>query len=64
MLLIWTVYSETALFQKPFGIEPIYIYTFLLRMTDTVTSQNTDPSIWDILYSILVDPLGLHVNVC
>jgi hypothetical protein len=28
----------------------MYIYTFLLRMTDTVTSQNTDLSSWDTLY--------------
>jgi hypothetical protein len=28
----------------------MYIYTFLLRMTDTVTSQNIDVSSWDTLY--------------
>ena len=28
----------------------MYIHTFLLRMTDTVTSQNIDISSWDILY--------------
>jgi hypothetical protein len=27
----------------------MYIYTFLLRMTDTMTSQNIDLSSWDIL---------------
>jgi hypothetical protein len=27
-----------------------YIYTFLLRMTDTMTSQNTDLSSWESLY--------------
>jgi hypothetical protein len=26
----------------------MYIYTFLLRMTDTVTSQNIDLSSWEI----------------
>jgi hypothetical protein len=26
------------------------MYTFLLRMTDTVTSQNIDLTSWDILY--------------
>jgi hypothetical protein len=29
----------------------MYIHTFLLRMTDTVTSQNSDLSSWDTLYS-------------
>jgi hypothetical protein len=28
----------------------MYIYTFLLRMTDTVTSENIDISFWDTLY--------------
>jgi hypothetical protein len=27
----------------------MYIYAFLLRMTDTMTSQNTDFSSWDIV---------------
>jgi hypothetical protein len=31
------VYSEIALSRKPFGIWHIYMYTFLVRMTDTVT---------------------------
>jgi hypothetical protein len=41
--------SEIALVDKPFGIGHIYIYTFLLRMTDTVASQNIDLSSWDTL---------------
>jgi len=28
----------------------MYIYTFLLRMTDTVTCKNIDISFWDTLY--------------
>jgi len=28
----------------------MYIYSFLLRMTDTVTSQNIDIFSWDTLY--------------
>jgi hypothetical protein len=40
-------YSEIALPRKPFG------YTVLLRMTDTVTSQNIDLSSWDIVYTQL-----------
>jgi hypothetical protein len=48
MLLVCTVYSvlysEIALSRKPFGIAHMYIHTFLLRMTDTVTSQNIDLS--------------------
>jgi hypothetical protein len=41
------LYSEIALSRKPFGIGHMYIYTFLLRMTYTMTSQNIDPSSWD-----------------
>jgi hypothetical protein len=44
------LYSEIALSRKPFGIGHMYIYTLLLRMTDTVTSQNIDRSSWDTLY--------------
>jgi hypothetical protein len=54
MLFVCTVYSvlysEIAVSRKPFGIGHMCIYTFLLGMTDTMTSQNTDPSAWDILY--------------
>jgi hypothetical protein len=35
----------------------IYIHFFLLRMTDTMTSQNIDPSSWDTLYSTLLQTL-------
>jgi hypothetical protein len=31
------LYSEVALSRKPFGMIHMYIYTFLLRMTDTMT---------------------------
>jgi hypothetical protein len=44
------LYSEIAVSRKPFGIGHMYIYTFLLRMTDTMTSHNIDLSSWDILY--------------
>jgi hypothetical protein len=33
----------------------MYIYTLLLRMTDTMTSQNIDLSLWDTLYSLATD---------
>lgn len=53
MLLVYTMYivlySETALSREPFGIEHAYIHTFLLTITDTMTSQNTDQSSWDTL---------------
>jgi hypothetical protein len=42
------LYSETALSRKPFGIGHMYRYIFLLRMTDTMTSQNIDLSSEDI----------------
>jgi hypothetical protein len=44
------LYSEIALSWKPFGIRHMYAHTFLLRMTDTMASQNIDLSSWDILY--------------
>jgi hypothetical protein len=47
------LYSEIALSRKPFGIGHVYIYTSLLRTTDTMTSQNIDLSSWDILYILL-----------
>jgi hypothetical protein len=53
------LYSEIALSRKPFGIGHTYIYTFLLRMTDTMTSQNTDLSFWDTLYT---DPRNKTVS--
>jgi hypothetical protein len=39
--------SEIALPRKPFGIGFKYVYSFLLRMTDTMTSRNTDLFSWD-----------------
>jgi hypothetical protein len=54
VLLVCTVYSEPyseiALSSKPFGIGHMYIYTFLLKMPDTITSQNIHLSSWDTLY--------------
>jgi hypothetical protein len=47
---ILQLYSEIAQSRKPFGIGHMYIYTLLLRMTDTTTSQNIDISSWDTLY--------------
>jgi hypothetical protein len=44
------LYSETALSRKPFWIGHMYIYTFLLRVTDTMTSKNIYLCSWDILY--------------
>jgi hypothetical protein len=44
------VYNEITSSQKPFGIGHLYIYTLLLRMTDTMASQNIDLSSWDTLY--------------
>jgi hypothetical protein len=54
VLLVCTVYSvlysEIALSRKPFGIGYMYIYTFLLRLADTMTSNNTDLPSWDTLW--------------
>jgi hypothetical protein len=40
--------------REPFGIEHMFIYTSLLRMTGTMTSQIIDLSSLDILYYIAV----------
>jgi hypothetical protein len=45
------LYSEIQLSRKPFGIGHKYIYTFLLRMADSIASQNIDLSSWDTLYT-------------
>jgi hypothetical protein len=67
VLLVCTVcsvlYSEIALSRKPFGIGHMYIYTFLLRMTDTVTSQNVDISSWDILYIRVFHLVCITLNI-
>jgi hypothetical protein len=68
VLLVCTVYSvlysETALSREPFGIGHMYIYTFLLRMADTMTSQNIDLLPWDILYRIVILQIGSRHSVC
>jgi hypothetical protein len=46
----YTLYSTVTLSRKPFGIGHMYLYTFVFRITDTVTSQNIDLSSWDTLY--------------
>jgi hypothetical protein len=47
---ILEMFSEISRSRKTFGIGHMYMYTFLVRMTDTMTSQNTDLSSWDYLY--------------
>jgi hypothetical protein len=67
---LYSVQSNTiGLSRKPFGIGHMHIYTFLLRMTDTMTSQNIDLSSWDTLYnSIYVcsckSELNIHKTHC
>jgi hypothetical protein len=51
---ILELYSEITLFRKPFGIGYMYIYTFLLGMTDTMASQNNKCFSWDTLYAIII----------
>jgi hypothetical protein len=41
------LYNEIALSRKAFGIGYMYIYTFLLRLTETMTSQNIDLFSWE-----------------
>jgi len=45
----------------------MYMYNFLLRMTDTMTSQNIDISSWDTLYmhsKIVLSYSSIHSVVC
>jgi hypothetical protein len=44
------LYSQMAVPGKQFGIGHMFISTFLLRMIDSVISQNIYLSSWDILY--------------
>jgi hypothetical protein len=57
VLLVCTVYSvlycEIAVSRKSFGIGHTCIYTILLRMTDTMISQNIDLSSCDTLQILL-----------
>jgi hypothetical protein len=48
----WNCRMKYLLSRKPFAIGHVYIYTFFLRVTDTVTSQNPDHSSWDTLYTM------------
>jgi hypothetical protein len=56
VLLVCTVYSvlysEIAQSWKPFGTGHMYIYIFLLRMTETLTSQSIELSFWGTLHSV------------
>jgi hypothetical protein len=68
VLLVCTVYSvqysKIAVFWKASGIGHIYIYNFLPRMTDTITSQNIDLSSWGTLYIKLMVSLSSELNTC
>jgi hypothetical protein len=58
------LYSEIALPRKFLGIEYMYVYTFLLRITDTMTSQNIDLSSWDSMCKCCPNVrLNLNPNV-
>ena len=44
------LHIQMSLSRKPFGIGHVFIQSLLLRMTDTMTSQNIDLSSWNTLY--------------
>jgi hypothetical protein len=48
--IILQLYIQIAPSRKPFGIGHMFIYTFFLRMIDTMISQNVDLSSMDTLY--------------
>jgi hypothetical protein len=52
--LVARLYSEIALSRKSSAIGHILLYTYLIGMIDTMTSQNTELSPWDTLY--ITDP--------
>jgi hypothetical protein len=45
--------TKMALTRKPFGIGHMFIKSFLLRMTDTMTSQNIVLSSWTLCIYLL-----------
>jgi len=55
------LYSETALSGNPFAIEHMYRNSFMLTMTDIVTSQNTELSSLDTCIFCTVDRM-LKIN--
>jgi hypothetical protein len=57
------LYSEIALSRKPFGVGHMYIYIFLLRMTDTITSENIDLSFWDTLYTRTIHIHNVYIKL-
>ena len=56
------LYSEIALYWKLFVIGHMYVYRLLLRVTDTVTSQNIHLSSCDTLYICMY--VCMYVYVC
>jgi hypothetical protein len=48
------LYSEIIARRKAFGIGHMYVFTFLLRMTYTMTSRNIEFSSWDIQYTLII----------
>jgi hypothetical protein len=58
------LYSKTAPYRKPFGIGRMYIYTFLLRMTDNMTFHIIDLFSWDILFMSACVRVYVCVRVC
>jgi hypothetical protein len=58
------LYSERVLFRKPFGIRHMYIYSVLLRVTDTMTSQNIELSSWDTLYVYVCMYVCIFIYAC
>jgi hypothetical protein len=60
--IILGLYNEITLSRKPLGIGHMYIYIFLLRMTDTMTSQNTDLSSWNTLYTGIWHRVVWYIN--
>jgi hypothetical protein len=67
VLLVCTVYSvpygEIALSRKPFGIGHVYVSSFLIKMTDTMTSQNIDPTSWDICIMVNIRKAESRVEI-
>jgi hypothetical protein len=57
------LYSELAVSREPFGIGYMYIYNFLHRMTDNMTSQNINISSWVILYTYDIYSY-MYVGLC
>lgn len=62
-LHVTCLHSEMALSWEPFGIGHVYMHTILLRITDTMISQNIDLYFWTPCISFVLSCLLIGLEV-